>query len=158
FLEMPPDHLDVNVHPTKVEVRFRDSGALHHLVLSAVRERLRKANLTARLQLPETADSVLSTPYAVPSDTGQGSGGLLPVIPRHNPAIPLPGSPGITLPEPPGRENVAPVPPHAALGAASPAPAETPSTPHSVLSTAYSVPSAAEKVLQLYDSYIVVET
>src|SRR5260221_14383723 len=32
FIEMPPDALDVNVHPTKAEVRFRDQSLVHEVV------------------------------------------------------------------------------------------------------------------------------
>jgi DNA mismatch repair protein MutL len=52
FLEIPPDQVDVNVHPTKAEVRFRDAGALYSMVLSAVRNRLNEEELTTRLQPP----------------------------------------------------------------------------------------------------------
>ncbi len=40
FLEMNPDGLDVNVHPAKTEVRFRDSRALHQFIFHTINKSL----------------------------------------------------------------------------------------------------------------------
>ena len=41
FIEMPPDALDVNVHPTKAEVRFREQSLVHEVVRRALDGRAR---------------------------------------------------------------------------------------------------------------------
>jgi DNA mismatch repair protein MutL len=45
FLEIPPDRLDVNVHPTKAEVRFREQSLVHEVVKRAVGEALMRGGV-----------------------------------------------------------------------------------------------------------------
>ncbi len=50
LIELPPEDVDVNVHPTKIEVRFKNSGRIHGLVMSAIREVLLGNDLTPKAQ------------------------------------------------------------------------------------------------------------
>jgi DNA mismatch repair protein MutL len=90
FLEMPPEEVDVNVHPAKTEVRFRQQSLIHDFV----RDSLRNALIAARPVAGFKA-ALESSPAATPS--------LIPI-----PGSRLPGSPeepsSDLLDQPPGIE------------------------------------------------------
>ena len=80
FLEMPPEEVDVNVHPAKTEVRFRQQSYVHDFVRDSLRTALIKARPAAGFLAALDAQ-----PTASPS-----------LMPTAN--SPLPGAPGSALP------------------------------------------------------------
>ena len=80
FMEMPPHEVDVNVHPAKTEVRFRQQSLVHDFVRDSIRNTLIKTRPAAGF-----LSALTTNPHATPS--------LMP------PVSPMPGEPESTPPD-----------------------------------------------------------
>jgi DNA mismatch repair protein MutL len=92
FLEMPPETVDVNVHPTKAEVRFRDQSLVHEVVRRALIDALGQPG-APQLQLrPEATPFHDPVAAAIP---GILAGGTYPNRWQPNEVLGVPKVPGV---------------------------------------------------------------
>ncbi len=58
FIKLDPQKVDVNVHPSKLEVKFEDEGAIFGFIKNSVRQALRNANITFDIGFSESNETL----------------------------------------------------------------------------------------------------
>jgi DNA mismatch repair protein MutL len=158
LLQIPPDEVDVNVHPTKSEIRFRDGTRIHGIVHTAVRQKLLDSDLAPTAVTVATQSEIADAqrvnlreklaeffqqtlPQPVNAASAPSAVGLLsPTATNWSnaPSISLPNPPAVSLPRP--------------IMASAPSQAPMPAAP------AASSPSSGTPAIQLHNSYLVVQS
>ncbi len=83
YLDVPPNSIDINIHPTKTEIKFDNEKALYAILRATVKHSLGQYNVAPVLDFDR--DATLDTPYNYNKKTSSSSVPPITVDPTFNP-------------------------------------------------------------------------
>jgi len=86
FIKMRFEDYDVNVHPTKIEVRFYNANLVHSQILGALREKLLGTNLEMPGKLPEMQHAESTSRHSPPVRDHRIADAMAEFFRKHRPA------------------------------------------------------------------------
>ncbi len=101
YLDIDPKHIDVNIHPTKTEIKFDDEKSVYAILRSAVKRALGMFQVTPTIDFEIDQRELPQRPNGIPQMP------VIPVNPNYNPFDPDPQSLRGNVAPRPSREAIA---------------------------------------------------